>query len=378
MFLTTLLALAPHAFAVSPKKAAKAADFADQADRAERSADFVTAAKLASKALKLDPDNMRAHFVFGETLVAVASGSDSETSRQLLAGALYEMQRVVELSPDSFEGAVAAGLLKPTAETGLVPQPDVQCSQPAQAEFNKAEAAFARHDYVAAKASYDTALQACPTNPTWWLDSGDAWFSQNDYAGAETRYDKALALAPCFAPAYRFKADAEIGSGDAPAGFVDATRAVACDPTYDIGWTYLRGLWSQANGRLVWSRPTRISAEAAAKGTGEAKAWAAYWQARSEPLPDPHDDAAVLARERKAVSAGVDVWRTLLPTEHEANPMWAELAEARDSNALDPAIFLWLLDKDLAPAFATWRNEHLPETVAYIKDHLVDNVDGPK
>lgn len=377
MFLTLSLLLLTHSKAhagvPSAKQVARAQEVADAAWAAERQAAHSDAAKLANKALKLDPDCVRAHYVLGETLVAVSTGNDSEEARWLYSAAMVEMERVVALSPGSFMGAVAANYLRPPTDLSVLEPPVLECSAAANTEFQKGEAAWSRHDFLGAQVAYNTAILACPNHAGWWLNSGDAWYGLDDYKGAIARYDKALELYPCYAAAYRFRADAEIDAGDVTAGFIDATRAVACNPGYDIGWTYLSGLWSHLDRTVVWERAL---VSPAAGEEAEVQAWTAYWKARGEALPAAAGDAEAIAHQQRAASAGIDAWLSARgdgARRQPEHPMWAELAEARGAGALEPAMFVWLLDGEIAPLFGRWRHDHLAQTVSYINDHLLES-----
>lgn len=371
-----LLASLPSAGAAAPssKRIARAEELAELAWAAERRGEHAPAAKLANQALKLDRGCVRAHYVLGETLVAVSTGNDSEEAKWLYSAAMVEMGQVVALSPDSFMGAVAANYLRPATDLSVLEPPVLECSAAANTEFQRGEVAWSGHDYLGAQVAYNTAILACPNHAGWWLNSGDAWYGLEDYKGAIARYDKALELYPCYAAAYRFRADAEIEQGDLTAGFVDATRAVACNPGYDIGWTYLSGLWSQLDSSVVWKRPP---VSPSSGDEAEVQAWKAYWDARGQGLPAPAGDAEAIAHHLQAASVGIDAWRSAGgPAAAQAgpqHPMWAELAEARDAGVIEPAMFVWLLDTELAPLFGRWRHAHLSETVSYISDHLVES-----
>ena len=79
---------------------------------------------------------------------------------------------------------------------------------------------------------------------------------------------------------------------------------------------------------------------------------------------------AALERERGAVRAGVQAWR-VLPAGQPGGALWDALARADEAGALDPAIYIWLLDAELVPGFLVYRRDHYAELVDYIRTFLV-------
>lgn len=368
LLLVALLLGSGAAEAASPKRAQKAQGFALQADVAWEAREVDTAVTLATKALKFDKDNVLAVYTLGNIAMHIAAVTeDSAQAESFTQVAVARMAQVVRLAPDSLQGALAADYLEGLAGADLMTEPAYSCSEAARAADRAAELSWQRKDWAQALVHYDEALALCPENASWWLHSGDALFGLGDYAGARARYQKAEALFPCYWSALRFSANAYIQEGKIIEGITDATRAVACNPTYDTGWRYLANVWQQLDAELMWERTAWMSRRTAEKGTGVARVWAAYWVVRET----PSGDGDALGRERRAVARALEVWTNLTPEERGDALIWPSLADAHTAGQLDAAIYIWLLDADLLPSFEVYRVEHQRDLVTYITQRMV-------
>ncbi len=336
------------------------------AERAHAKADEdpLKAYRLAGKALQADPTNIEAHYVRGSAGFTIADRlSDSAIAGMARSLAREDLEYVAAHSRDPFVLGLVRTLLGAGQREPVLADPNVECSAEATMAFNLAEAALGRKDYAAARGAYEQAVTGCPSNAVWWAYYGDAWFDAGEYGIAREKYNRALQIEPCYWSALRFRGDSYMREGNVVAGMTDTLTALACNPGYEIGWGYLESTVGVANATVA--REVVYRPEIADVASSDLPAvWAAYFAARAA---GPSDD--VVEQERRGVRAGVAAWRGLAgPPESK---LWAAMETADQKGLLDPAIYIWLLDKELLPAFLEYRKAHLGDLVDYIRSELV-------
>jgi tetratricopeptide (TPR) repeat protein len=326
---------------------------ANAGDRAEKLAARATALydvrkleparKAATKSLAVR-ENLEALSVlllielddFGRPLDVAKLGKDAaqaEMRRRL--GVLDARIAQLELvQPNSVAVGIVRTTLKVRFEGELLPALAPVCPAEAVGNFNKAEAAFGKHDLRVALTAYDAALAACPDEPTWWTYSGDALKGMGDLRGAVARYEHALTVDPCHHVAHRFAADTLLGVTDlteeekAGRG-IHAIDAVVCNPHYDAGWGTLGALF-KGSGRVFDLR-----------------------------LQDPQGyellRSRTVAGEGDALDRRVAAANAILEEGPPDTPMWVIFAIAKKADALVEAVAFETLDEEIAEAYRARR-----------------------
>jgi tetratricopeptide (TPR) repeat protein len=134
---------------------------------AREAGDLTKAIAKAEKAISLDPNNARAHFIHVMSLLA-QGGSAPELWQASMPAAIASMERFIVLDPNSEAAAMFVSyLVQLTGKAPLLSPRPVACSEDAEANYMKAEVLFSQQDMAGASAAYVQALEACPGNPTW-------------------------------------------------------------------------------------------------------------------------------------------------------------------------------------------------------------------
>jgi len=356
-FLCALLWVAPGQ--ASP--VAKAQKITARAQQQLDGGDLVRAFQTAAKALTLDDANVDAHLIRASAGLRLAEQLPDDVAQLTIQLAHFDLQFVLDHSQSAFQRGLVRDLLR-SEQPPLLVAPSFTCDAASTAAFNAAEDALSRNNLVAARAAYEDAVSGCPGNAVWWAYYGDSWFNAGEYSIAREKYNRALQIDPCFWSALRFRGDSYLRDGDAAAGVADILGAVACNPEYEVGWGYLEDTVAIADARLIRESVSKPAPDSDALLPS---VWAAYWAARGASAAE-----AALDRERAAVRAGVQAWR-VLPAGQPGGALWDALARADEAGALDPAIYIWLLDAELVPGFLVYRRDHYAELVDYIRAFLV-------
>lgn len=342
---------------------------AAKAAKALQEGDVMTAIRLLDRADARDPNVPQVHFLRGTLLVGLAQ-LDPENAAKYDAWWRAELETVIRLAPDSEMAAISREGLGVKAFS--LPEPDFGCPVAATTALDAAERAFAAGDLGAARTSYRVAIAGCPANGRWHVYLGDTWFRERAMEDAEREYRAALAITPCDPMAWRFLGDVLFVGGREAEAWSAVVRSAACDPTYQPGWADLRAA-SLKRGRALEVpafAPKRDGTVTVAPGAGadalsgqlqEVLVWQAYDAAVTGAT------GSVLERRRAGVTAGLAAYHEELGV----LPLWRTLGAAAKTGHGDAAIFLLLLDPELAPEFVAWRAEHLEESAAFIEQHLV-------
>lgn len=339
---------------------AKAEALAKQASIAEDTGSTDRALRLASEALEADPDHVGALWTRSSAAMLLKGAQlDPDASERIRRLAVRDMNRVLQIAPQSFEAAV---ILQTYGQRPGLVLPSVPCPPEAIAAFAEAETHFAVRDLTDALAAYDRGLALCPNDANNWVYSGDALYGLADRERAIARYDKAIALVPCHWQAHRFRGDVliKLHPEESRRSYV---KALACNPGYDTAWAIVG-----VGRRLALSRPTLVDGVAQIDRTGVAPelagvydAWLAAYEARVH-ASDPDADFA-------ALSTAVATWRAQHP--EGGDGPWAALARAEDQGFLREAMFVHLFGADLIPAFLAHREAHLDRLEAYLSTEVL-------
>lgn len=352
---------------------------------------------------------MRNRVVFGAVLMVIGSGCASKARQATLADGFAALERgdmraaleiydsVARQHPDTMEGALAIDHAIEVSGQRLFPRPSYECSPDAVAKYMDADRQFVAGAMDAALAAYQQATELCPKNASWWIHSGDCFFHTGQYEHAKALYLQGLRLDPWNRSGYRFLADAESRLGDPAQAYQNAILAVVSDPTYEAGWQFLKELTQGLGGR--WNRrhaakppiekvngQLKLVLSPEYESQGSFAAWLAYGTLRFRltegaqegnadgeasptnlPSPEEWKRLSPLDRERFLVSKVLDMYGKLTSEKPEyADVFWETFEKAARAGFLDEAIYLHLMDRDLAPPYATYRAEHTARLIDYV------------
>lgn len=376
LLLAALLLFPLTAEATSPAKARRSMKVFISALEHARADDPAGAYALVSKALRIDPENVDAHYFRALLLLEGSKAADSMLASEMQRAARMDLTAVLQLDPEGDSGKKALELLDAMRGADLFPLPDAECSEEARAAISEAEGHFSSGDVVKAEAAYARATASCPQNALWWTWYGDVYFQQDEYARAIQMYQKALAIEPCFWTAHRFLADAQRHGGDDGAAYGSLLRAVSCNPQYEDGWADLVA-FSAGHG-VTLERPylpipgpeeaAQPSTATATEQRIEEDAGRLYVRTlTTSTAPD------ALGKRREAVTAtlgwladgrlGTDPQRQGLRT-------WGLLARARNDGYLDEAILLFLLDAELLPELKARQASQLDRFTGFMRTQV--------
>lgn len=384
-FAALLASLPPAHAAVPPAKAAKAARLANKAQAVADGGALVKAFKLSERALRKDPDNVRAHFVRGMAFyrVAAAQGGDPDLTERATQLFWQHITRVAELDPKGELGAIARSTLAELTATELIPRTDPVCSPEATQVFAQAEQRFADHDFSGAAELYLQASEACPENATYRAWLGDAHFALGDYRTARVHFEKAVSIEPCHALAQRYLADTLLKMGEGREAWLALTTAVTCDPGYEPARNWLDGLVSELYGFPAQLQRVRAPVEVAPDGDfvvtanmGEGDpafppALAMiYASAFAGQTPGTQGAETPLERTRAAVTTTLEVVAEMPAEERPGALFWARMMASAEHGCLDAGIYAFLIEPPLVPEFLEAREADLDGLVTCMRDVL--------
>lgn len=352
------LALILTALAATPQQAERAEKLAETALNNIHAGKIAPAYTQVVRAVELNPESARAHYVLGYLafLVAQQGGPESEN---LMALAQKQFTLASELDPTGVNGGLARGALgSSAAQVPSLPVPEVICPAGTERSYADAEAAFARGEMPKARALYLVAIEGCPQNPTWKVYVGDTWFSEGKTAEAIAAYQEALTVDPCNWQAHRFLADAKMGLGigyrkEAYDHLVDA---LSCNPNYQEARGQLGSLMRDLPGNIHWP-----VAPPQARQADMGEPWRSLAAERQRGLSA---GMSAMEAEKAAVTTVLSTWRQA-PTSDE---VFVRLSRAEAEGKLEAAIFALLLDQPLFDAFLTWRPTHLDTFRDYVAE----------
>lgn len=336
--------------------AAKAAAAWDQGKRKN-------ASKLASRSLELHESALalEIHLLAeasvletrAQTIPLLLSADPSFDPQAIIESMLQDFQtklaRLEALKPDSVALSVGKHVLSGLRGPGLLPVLDADCPAEATQHFDTAERAFAASDYGAALKSYDDALAVCPAQATWWTWSGDAVLMTEGPRAALSRYRQAIEIDPCHHVAHRFLTDVtfrleDMNDAELRQAIQSATSSVACNPTYQPGWSTLRAMLDMAGIDHTGLDLRVLDPEGVE---------ALLVAARTRPEPT--------VSERRAAA-----FRALLAEGGHQGALFQVVASVVDQEAL-PAILAWeTMDAEVEAEFRELRLTHLEALRAWV------------
>jgi tetratricopeptide (TPR) repeat protein len=101
---------------------------------------------------------------------------------------------------------------------------------PGASQYRRGMDAAAKGDYESALRSYDSAIEANPKEPVYYLNRGAAFFAQRNYDRAIADFDHALSLKPDYAAAFVDRGNAYLSKGDNDRAILDYDHAIILMP----------------------------------------------------------------------------------------------------------------------------------------------------
>jgi tetratricopeptide (TPR) repeat protein len=355
------------------------------------------------EAVKTYPNDVQAHLQRGTFLAGLTQIQRPESKEQTRRAAEAEFAWVSDREGDAILGGVARDALRQLRGEAWFPESAVACPAEAQDAQTRAGSLFMRNQYEASITAYREAIEKCPGNAALMTSFGDAVFQLGEYSLASPIFRKALEIEPWRRSTLRFLADSEFRQEHLQAALDASVLAVLADPTYEAGWSQLR-VFALKDGRS-WNRArsekTRVESKdgkdgkqevsialpAPQGGAGEpdeaaateSAAWLGYGMAKATILGGASDR---FGNERaEGASSAPDLPPTRLELERVATekalvilgemgrgypPFWENLRRARQEGLLDAAIYLTMMDRELAAEYPAYREAHSAELIRFV------------
>ena len=277
-----------------------------------------------------------------------------------------DYQRISDADPDSLVAGMARdGLARLAGEDFLEPKP-VTCPETAIEVHAHGDMLYGARRFADAIGEYEKATAGCPQASAWWVDLADSHYVLGDFESAEALFGRALSIDPWNREAHRFLADTELQLGDREAAIHQLTLTVVSDPSYEAGWSALQ-IYATSMGRK-WNR---VYGGRTAEPPGvERASWIAYRSALAS-TPASHGGSA-LAVERAAVRSALEVARQAAASSPAgARSFWSMMSRAERAGFLDEAIFMHLLDAELAAEYPEFRKNNASRLASYLETILM-------
>lgn len=302
---------------------------------------------------------------------------------------------VARQHPDTMEAALASDAAIQITGNRLLPEPSYDCGSDAVAAYAEAERRFDANDMDGALPAYERAVDLCPQNAMWWIHAGDAYFARGRYERAKVLYLQGLQLDPWNRSGHRFLSDTELHLGDPGRAYQSAVLAVVSDPTYEAGWQWLKQLTHSLGGqwnRMPETKPRiasedgkpRIILTSAYENQRSLTVWIAYGVARWSLAEAPPQDApesvgpgklsprewqslSPLERERYLLACSLDVYGRMTSKDPAPRAVfWDTVDKAQQAGLTDEAIYIHLMDGELAPSYASYRAQNTSRLIDYV------------
>ncbi len=325
-----------------------------------------------------------------------ASGIEA-AQRGDLPAAMEILERVAQEQEGTIQGALALDAMTDLAGRRLFPEKAFECGAEAIRVYDQAESSFAARRYEDALSRYQHAVELCPDNAVWWIHAGDALFHSGEYSRARDMYSHGLEIDPWNRSGHRFLSDAEANLGRALAAYRSAVLAVVADPTYEAGWLWLRNLAVDLGGefhRVRGRKPNVVTNDgkptmqisAAYDSQATLTSWLAYGLVRwgytregaaagdedSAPLDPTREEwrgLTPLEREKVLIADALDLYRNYVQDHPDVtSAFWGQMQTAVEAGFEVEAIYIHLMDRDLAPSYVEYRAEHHDRLIAYISE----------
>lgn len=329
-------------------------------------ADYTGALAKFNAAVDADPEDndlrlQRARFL--ERLSVIVVPDDKAEFR---ARAQSDYEHIAAADPDSLIAGIARdGLTRLTGES-LVEVKRVACPEPATKARARANSLYGARRYAEAAVEYEKATAGCPDDAGAWVDFADSYYVLADYGRAKELFVKALSVDPWNRDAHRYLSDTEVQLKNVERAVHHLVLAVVSDPTYEAGWSALRGYATAMDWK--WNR---VYGDRRGKpGDADGASWVAYEAAKTNARNAHPGPTSALAIEREAV-------KTSLRASKGLGPFWSMMARAERADFLDEAIFIHLLDAELAAEYPAFRAENAERLASYLETVILPEVPPP-
>ncbi len=331
--------------------------------------DFTGALAKFNAAVEAAPKDNDIRLQRGHFFEAVSTLVVPEDVAKFRERAMGDYQHIANSDPDSLVAGMARdGLARLNGQSFYEVKP-VVCPTTAVEIHSRADSLYGARRFADAAAEYEKAAAGCPEASAWWVDFADSHYVLEDYARARELFVRALSIDPWNREAHRFLADAELQLRNGEAAVHQLVLAVVSDPSYESGWMALR-LYATAMGRK-WNRV--YGNRKAEPRTADGALWVAYQNAKGRERGAQEGATSALAVERAAV-------RSALEAAHETEagatsgpgPFWSMMSRADRAGFLDEAIFIHMLDSELAAEYPMFRENHAPRLAAYLETVIME------
>lgn len=355
------------------------------------------------------PESVYAHFHRGGFLFSILGAVSPEDREQVRLAAQAEFDWLDRNAGDSIAAGVARDLERQISGEVWFTEKEVACPAGTVEAMGEAERLFATSQFEASFEFYRKAAELCPSSGAILTSYADAVYALGEYELAARLFRNAIEVDPWRRAAHRYLADTEARLGHPEAALRACVAAIVSDPTYEAAWSALHG-FAEPAGR-VWRRvraeKTRVTAETGTDGRPkvtvslpdfgsetsrpttaeqvELTAWMMYGLTKAGVLggtldregkerpkeagDGPDLPETRLALERVATRSGL---ATLPKPRRQASPsFWDNLRRADQAGLLDAAIFLSMMDRELAAEYPAFRDAHGDELTRFVEQVLV-------
>lgn len=258
-----------------------------------------------------------------------------------------------------------------------------------QAAMQAGEAAFARHDFVAARRSYQQVLKLDPRSHEAALFIGDSYFVENKLDEARTWFTRAAIMAPNSSTPHRYLGDALSKAGEDDLARLSYLDGILAEPYNRRPWMSL-SQWLSSK-RIPASRLEVVPADLEAKGKAPAEApkpdaddGRSHWHLYAETLDAWAKDRfkAVMPEEnayRHSLAEEVDALRTVAKAVDadiqagrikEPHPGFVNLIKLDREGLLEPHILYFRANAGIAQDYAPYREKHRGELRRYLTQYV--------
>lgn len=330
--------------------------------------DYTGALAKFNAAVDADPEDNDARLQRGYFFEVLSVIAVQESRAEFKERAKDDYQHISDADPDSLvAGTARDGLKRLSGEAFFEPKP-VDCPEAAAEIHARGDDLYGARRFADAIMEYEKATAGCPRAAAWWVDLADSHYVLGDYESAEQLFVKALAIDPWNREAHRFLANTELQLGDREAAMHQLTLTVVSDPSYEAGWSALQ-MYAAALGRK-WNRV--YGGRTAEPPSFERASWIAYRSAMASARASHGGSTSALAVERAAVKSALEVARQAEGSSPAGTrSFWSMMARAERSGFLDEAIFIHLLDAELAVEYPEFRRTNGTRLASYLETMLM-------
>ncbi|HET9298874.1 MAG TPA: tetratricopeptide repeat protein [Candidatus Polarisedimenticolaceae bacterium] len=372
-------------------------------DAFHRDRDPKKAADLYNQAVDAYPDNARARSARALFLEQFSGMVKPEARGKYVDFALQDLAWVAQQKTDEFLAGTARDSIRRLRGENLFGTKPAECPKEARAAYDRAEAAYGGGRFRDALPDYAIACEGCPQSANFWLSWADTHVHLGEDARAKELFEKAVAADPWNTHARRMLSRVEMRLGDSDAAFRSGAWAILGDPQSEASWSALRTLAEQTgrDWHRVYEQKPRVGAGANPGDTNIVLPVGGSDEPDKEEMKGlSKEERRQAKKERKAQaeaeSATLVPWMTYsfakalavseakkspLEIEREAidgalqsakeskaggMPFWAMLLRAKEAGFLEEAMYLHLMDAQLAEPYRRCREAHADRLLAYL------------